>query len=300
MRAMVIDGYGGPEVLRLADLPKPRPADGQVLVEVRAAAVNPADGKWRSGMFAAFAPVRFPHVLGYDVAGVVVGGEEFASGTRVAGMLDPMVKGGYAEFVAVDAAQLAVLPDALSFETAAAIPTAGLTGMQLVERAADVQPGQLVLVTGAVGAVGRFAVHAARLRGAEVVAAVRGAQKDEARALGADHVIALGEEGWAGRRFDHVIDTVGGDAVATLCRHLTPGGRIVTAATMPINPEGLAAAPEFYSVVPSGEGVARLARMVAAGQIEVPVACTLPLEAAAEAQRLTDAGSLGGKVVFIP
>lgn len=300
MRAMIIDGYGGPEVLRPGELPMPELCAGQALVAVKAAAVNPADGKWRSGMFSSYRPLSFPHVLGYDIAGVVVEGGRLAPGTRVAGMLDPLSKGGYAEFVAIDAAQLAAIPDALPFETAAAIPTAGLTGMQLVERAANVWAGQLILITGAVGAVGRFALHAARKRGAEVAAAVRAACRDRALALGADHVITLGEDGWAGRPFDHVIDTVGGDAVAMLCRHLKPGGSIVTAATTPIDPDGLAAAPQFYSVVPDGDDLGRLIEAVSAGEIEVPVVRTMPLEAAGEAQRLTDAGGLGGKIVLVP
>lgn len=300
MHAMIMTGYGGPEMLRLADVPRPEPRIGQLLVEVKAAAVNPADGKWRAGMFASFVPLSFPHVLGYDVAGVVVGGEGLAPGTRVAAMLDPLTKGGYAECVAIDGRHVALIPDSLAFETAAAIPTAGLTGAQLVERAADVKAGQHILVTGAVGAVGRFALHAARKRGARVIAAVRAAQCGTARALGADDVVALDEDGWTGQPFDHVIDTVGGGGVAALCRHLRPGGRIVTAATTPIPPGGLAAAPEFYTVVPSSEGLARLIEAVSSGEVEVPVARVMPLAAAGEAQELTARGGLGGKIILVP
>lgn len=299
MRAMIIEGHGGPDALRLTEVPKPVPDEGQVLIDVSAAAVNPADGKWRAGMFAAFAPLRFPHILGYDVAGIVVDGGLIARGTRVAAMLDPVAKGGYAEFVAVDAAKVAAIPHDLTFETAAAIPTAGLTGSQMVERAADVQLGQLVLVTGTVGAVGRFAQHVAQERGARVVAAVRDSQVEAARVLGADDVVVLGEE-WNGPGFDHVLDTVGGDEVAALCRHLRPGGRIVTVATTPIDAEGLEAVPLVYSVVPSGEDLARLVKAVAAGEVEVPIARIMPLEAAAEAQRLIERGGIGGKIILTP
>lgn len=300
MQAIVINAHGGPEVLEVAQVPMPAPAPGQTLVRIRAAAVNPADGKWRAGMFAAFAPVPFPHILGYDIAGEVVAGEGFAPGTRVVGMLDPFLKGGYAQYVAVPAANLCEIPAGLSDETAAAIPTAGLTGTQMVEDGLDVQSGQRILVTGAVGAVGRFAVHAARARGAHVIAAVRPAQRDAALHLGAHEVVALDGTPWHGAPVDGVIDTVGGDAVAVLCRNVRPGGRILTAATTPIPAEGLPAQPEFVAVQPSGSRLQGLCSAVAAGQIAVPVARVLPLAQAAEAQRLTDEGGLGGKVILQP
>ncbi len=300
MRAVAIRGYGGPEVLEFGTWPRPEPKPGEMLVEIRAAAVNPADGKWRAGMFAGYAPVSFPHILGYDVAGVTVGGEGLAPGVRVAAMLDPFTKGGYAEYVAVAADRLVAIPEGLSFEAAAAVPTAGLTGAQLVERAVDAQPGQRILLTGAVGAVGRFALDAALRRGVHVVAAVRGARKGEALALGAAQVIALGEEDWCGAPFDHVVDTVGGDAVAALCRHLRPGGRIATAATTPIDPQGLPAIPEFYAVAADAGRLGQLLDAVRNGEIAVPIARVMPLEDAAEAQRLTDAGGAGGKIILIP
>jgi NADPH:quinone reductase-like Zn-dependent oxidoreductase len=298
MRAVTINAYGGPEVLSLEEVARPLRREGGAIVEVKAAAVNPADGKWRSGMFETFAPVTFPHILGYDIAGIVVEGEGFAPGTRVAGMLDPFHKGGYAEYAASPEQHLAAIPNALSFVQAAAIPTAGLTGTELIEEAIDAQPGQRLLITGALGAVGRFALRAARERGAEIVAVVRASQKEEALRLGADHALALGEEDWSGLPFDHVVDMIGGAEVARLCRHLAPGGRIVTAATTPIPSDGLSAQPQFFAVRPSGEVLARLMRLVEEGEIEAPVARTLPLEQAAEAQRLTEAGGLGGKVVL--
>ena len=300
MRAVTMDRYGGLEVLALSEQPQPVPQSGETLVEIKASAVNPADGKWRAGMFADAIPLQFPHILGYDVAGVAAGGDGFTIGARVVGMLDPMIKGGYAEYVAVSTDRLTTMPDGLSFERAASIPTAGMTGVQLAEIAVDAQPGQTILLTGAVGAVGRFALYALKKRGARIVAAVRSGQKPQAIALGANVAIALGEGRWSGEAFDHVIDTVGGPAVAELCRHLKPGGKIATAATTPIDPEGLAATPEFYGVVSDKDRLADLLKAVAAGEIEVPIARTMPLEEAAEAQRLTDSGGAGGKIVLIP
>lgn len=300
MKAIIINRYGGPDVLEVADIPAPWPRPGETLVRVAAVAVNPADGKWRSGMFESFAPVVFPHVLGYDIAGKVIGGEGFAPGTRVFGMLDPFTKGGYAEQVAVPSDHLAVVPDGVDMTIAAAIPTAGLTGLQMVEKGVDIQPGQSVLLTGAQGAVGRFALFAAKARGAHVVAAVRATHRDAALALGTDAVVTLGEEDWAGAPFDHVIDTVGGVAVAALSRHLKPGGRLMTAATTPIPADGLSSAPEIYSVTPSGADTARLAAAVADGRIKVPIDRIMPLDQAAESQRLVDAGGLNGKIILTP
>lgn len=300
MKAITINGHGGPELLESALLPMPEPQRGEVLLRVAAAAVNPADVKWRAGMFQAFMPVTFPHVLGYDVAGEVVGGEGFSPGARVFGMLDPFRKGGYAEYVAMPAEFLADIPVGLDFPTAAAIPTAGLTGLQLVERGVDLQPGQSVLITGALGAVGRFALHFARERRAHVVCAVRAAHRDAVMALGADAALTLGEEEWHGAPFDHVIDTVGGEEVARLCAHLRPGGRIVTAATTPIPADGMPANPEFFAVTPSGSDLARLGQAVASGAIEVTVAHVMPLDQAAEAHRLVEQGGQGGKIILIP
>lgn len=300
MRAVTISRYGGVEVLEPGHQACPVPRSGETLVEIRAIAVNPADGKWRAGMFQAFAPVSFPHILGYDVAGVVVGGEGFPLGTRVAAMLDPLTKGGYAEYVAVASERLVAIPDGLSFESAAAVPTAGLTGSQLVERAVDAQEGQQILLTGAVGAVGRFALDAARRRGVNVVAAVRATQRAEALALGAGEALSLGEEGWSGAPFDHVVDTVGGEAVAALCRHLRPGGRIATAATTPIDAEGLRAIPEFYAVTADAERLGRLLIAVTRGEIDVPIARVMPLDEAGEAQCLTDTGGTRGKIILLP
>lgn len=300
MKAIVINSYGGPDMLEAAKMPTPMLRPGDVLVRVMAAGVNPADHKWRAGLFSSVAPVSFPHILGYDVAGVVIAGDGFAPGTRMFAMLDPIRKGGYAEQVAAPATLLAAIPDALDFPTAAAIPTAGLTGLQMVERGIDARSGQTILVTGAVGAVGRFILYAAKARGARVVAAVRAAQGATALALGADAIVKLGEEDWTGVAFDHVLDTVGGEAAAHLSRHLKQGGRILTAATDPIPVEGLPVAPEFFAVVPDGADLARLGAAVSAGEIAVPIARILPLDRAAEAQALVERGGQGGKVILAP
>lgn len=302
MRAIVFDQYGGPDVLKLVHVPEPEIAAGQLLLKIAAAAVNPADHKWRSGMFASLVPIPLPHILGYDVAGTVLavgpGVTGFAPGDRVAALLNPVTKGGYAEQVVLEADSAAKLPDGLDFARAAAVPCAMLTGAQVIDEALQPTAGQTVLITGATGSVGTAGLLTALQRGAKVVAAVRAKHKAAALALGASAVVILGEEDWQGAPFDAVFDTVGSPAVAQLCRHLRPGGRICTAATTPIDPAGLPATPEFIAVHPDGQRLAGLLAQVATGKIPVQIAHRLPIEKAAEAHRLVEAGGLSGKVVL--
>lgn len=307
MRAIGFMEYGAPEVLHAMEVARPVAGPGTVLLRVRACGVNPADHKWRSGMIHAMLPdlpVSFPHILGYDIAGTVAemgsGVEGVAVGDRKVAMLDHIGKGGYAEFAVVPAAHAVPVPEGMDFATAAALPCAGLTGVQLIEEFIRPAPGQTILVTGAVGAVGRFAVFAATRLGARVVAAVRAAQLAEAKALGAAEAIVLGAEDWAGAPFDHVADTVGGAEVARLCRHARPGGLIRTVATTPIDPQGLPSEPVFVAVHNDPARLAELARSVAAGRLAVPIARLLPLEQAAKAHRLVEAGGAGGKVILEP
>ncbi len=304
MRAVVFDQYGGPEGLHVADIAEPRIGPGQMLLSVTAAAVNPADHKWRAGMFASMVPIQLPHVLGYDVAGTVLevgeGVTGFKAGDRVAAMLNPITKGGYAVRAVVEAAAAATIPDGVEDAVAASVPCAALTGMQAIDECIRPKAGETILITGATGAVGHAAVCTAIRSGCHVIAAVRRRYSDEARALGAVDVIALGEDEWSGAPFDHVFDTVGGADVKELCRHLKPGGRLVTAATSPIDPAGLPATPEFFAVHPDGDRLRRILEDVAAGRLAVRVAMRLPLEQAAEAHRRVEAGGMNGKIVLIP
>jgi NADPH:quinone reductase-like Zn-dependent oxidoreductase len=273
MRVVQCNEYGGPDVLHLAERPVPPIAPGKIRIRVHAAAVNPADVKLRQGMFDSVAPLKFPQVLGYDVAGIIDGlGDNvsgFFAGERVFAMLDMLQRGAYAEYVLVPAADVVLIPEPLDFATAVAIPTGGLTGVQMIEDYAQPRPGDSVLITGATGSVGRFAMFAARKHGAHIIAAVRQNQQDEARALGANEVLILGTA-WHGSEFKYVIDTVGGDAVAALCRHLRADGGIFTAATTPINPAGLVSAPVFVVVHNDPAKLRELAGAVARPSSQYP------------------------------
>ncbi|WP_174273644.1 NADP-dependent oxidoreductase [Sphingomonas bacterium] len=299
MKAVLIDGYGDADLLRLGEAPTPDPGPGELLVRVGAIAVNPADWKWRVGMFRAHNPFTFPHILGYDVAGTVVGGDALPAGTRVVASLDPVRQGAYAEYVVVAPNHYARLPDALDFARAAALPTAGLTGVQLVEESLDVKAGTRLLITGATGAVGRFAVHAAKRRGAWVVGAVRSPYRAAAAEIGVDEVIGF-DDGEAVAAVDMVADTVGGALASSLFGRIAADATIHTVATDPILVDGLAARPLFYAVHADGARLAELARALSDGALEVPIAVTLPLARAAEAHRLIEGGGIGGKIILEP
>lgn len=304
MKIVHFKDYGGPEALQLAEAPDPEVEDGAIRIRIRAAAVNPADTKWRAGMFRGMADIPLPHVVGYDIAGEIdaVGSNvgTFKVGDRVVAKLDPVTKGGYAEYAVLPATDAVQIPAELDFATAAAIPTAALTGTQMVEIYAQPAEDEVVLVTGAVGAVGRFAVLAACKRGAKVIGAVRESQIDEARALNVDKAIILGETAWQGPAFDFILDTVGGAAVGQLCRQLAEGGRIFTAATTPIDAPGLATDPVFVMIQNDPRTLANLVKTVAANEIAVPIGKRLPLAQATEAHRLVEAGGTGGKVILEP
>ena len=192
MKAVVLYEYGDVNKLQVEnDQQEPPFGPGEVRVRVRATSINPVDWKIRSGAARSRMPVDFPAILGRDLAGEVVEcGRDvtgFPKGMRVMGLAN----GTYAEFTTVKADILAPIPDRLSFEHAAALPLVLTTGAQLIERAVKVQPGQTILVTGAVGGVGRTAVHVARKHGAHVIAGVKSSQREEASSLGADRVVSL-------------------------------------------------------------------------------------------------------------
>jgi NADPH:quinone reductase-like Zn-dependent oxidoreductase len=295
MRVVQFDEYGPPEVLHLAERDEPVAGPGEVRIRVVAAGLNPADYKWRSGTFREGAPLRLPHVLGYDAAGFVdavgPGVTAFRPGDRIVAN----VRGGYAELAIAQAAHSAKAPDGVDLAAVAVLPCAGLSGLQLIEDHVRPLPGETVLITGATGAAGRAAVHAAQILGARVVAAVRPYQIEEARRLGADLVLPLEHGAFADLRFDHIADTVAGPVVGALCRQVAPGGRIRTIASMPT---GLPAEAEFCGFKREGARLARLANDVATGAFVMPIAHRMPLACAAEAHRLMEAGGLGGKIVL--
>src|SRR5580698_9804407 len=226
MKAVVLHEYGGPEKLKFEDnVPDPQINGNTVLIAAAAASVNPIDWKLRSGMRRKDFPLSFPAILGRDVSGVVQAAgtnvKHFKPGDRVLALSNAT----YAELVAVDDSEVTHLPDGVDLADAAAIPLVALTGDQLVRLATNVQKGQVVLVTGALGGVGRAAVHTAKKIGAQVIAGVRGKELDGARALGVSDVLAIDDDKAIEnfRLVDAIVDTVGSDVAAKLIAKVRQG-----------------------------------------------------------------------------
>jgi NADPH:quinone reductase-like Zn-dependent oxidoreductase len=302
MKAIRVHAYGPPEQLVHDEVSDPAPGPGEVVVAVNAAGVNPADYKFRSGMLAAAVP-RLPFVPGMDIAGSIAavgeGVSDWRVGDRVLAMLYLMGNGGYQERVAVPADWCGATPAGLDDRLAAALPTPGLTAVQWIEEGLAVHGDTRLLVTGAVGAVGLIACHAAKQRGAHVTAAVRRAQAGNVRYADAVLVLDEGELPQPGS-FDCIADTVGGETAERMLPGLKPGGVLSTVATDPVtNPQGLDVEIAFFGNHPDGARLAQLAAAVAAGDLRVAEPRILPLSEAAKAHELLEAGG-AGKIVLVP
>jgi NADPH:quinone reductase len=300
MRAIVLNSFAGLDGLELSEVPDPTPADGEQLVHVRAASLGPWDLAGAEGAFAATGGSgEFPQVQGWDFAG------ETEDGHRVLGFVPQpwMGVGTLAERISVPSMILAQLPAALGFPEASALPVSGLAARLLVDAAA-VSDGDLVLITGAAGMVGGFALQLAAARGATVIAAVRGSDAKEARRLGAETVLDAEEElevAVRGRWEDGVdacIDTVGLGAAALVC--VRDGGGFVTSIPTAVPDAARGIVPETVQVQPDAEAVAELADRAAAGELTVRVAEVLPLERFDAGYAQLQRGGLHGKIVLTP
>lgn len=313
MRAIAITEFGGPEKLQLLELPRPRPAKGEVLIRVVAAGVNPIDWKIREGLLSDTLPHAFPLVPGFDVTGVVEefgeGVSHFRKGDRVwACAWKPTVQWGcYAEYVVVPEGGVALMPSKLLFEEAAAFPLAALTAYQaLTERSAQLD-GANVLVLGAAGGVGHFAVQLARRLGARVIGTAGTKNQSFVLDLGATPAIDYTREdvGEALQRHcpggvELVLDTVGGDTTTAALGMLRAGGRLVTIAGA-IDADATAehdVTAHALTVRPNGEQLAMFARMVDRGELRPEVQKIYVLKQAAEAQTESAGGHVRGKLVI--
>jgi NADPH:quinone reductase-like Zn-dependent oxidoreductase len=305
MKAVVLEEYGGPEKLKFEDkVADPHISGNTVLIAAAAASVNPIDWKMRSGMRKKDFPLSFPAILGRDVSGVVraVGSEvrHFKPGDRVLALSNAT----YAELVAVKDSDVTHLPDGLEIADAAAIPLIALTGDQLVRVATNVQKGQTVLVTGALGSVGRAAVHTAKKIGATVIAGVRGKELDEARSLHVSGVLAIDDDA-AIEKFqlvDAIADTVGGDVAAKLFAKVKQGGSFGYTAMVP---EGSAAQYPTIKIQrvlaqPDPSKVREFADDVRDGKFILPIGRRMPLRDAAKAQVLGEKGGVGKILLIAP
>src|ERR1700690_1543532 len=300
MKAIVVHKYGGPEVLKFEDYPDPAPGQGEVLVRVAAASVNPLDYKRRRGLTKDYYPIHFPGLIGVDMAGTVIKigpeAEGFSVGDRVFAMADNT----YAELCAVKVAVLAKVPKGLDLIQAAALPLVTVTGNQLLS-ATGIKAGQTVMVVGAVGNVGRSAVFTAKERGATVIAGVLKRQVDKAKTVGADQAVATDDDTAIANLppLDAVADTVDGRTAEKLIAKVKPGGVFAPVLRAPQN----VAKYPAVKVVPvfskfDRKALEFMAEAVRDGKLVIPISETLPLSQAAEAQAAAEKG-VAGKILLV-
>jgi NADPH:quinone reductase-like Zn-dependent oxidoreductase len=301
LKAVQLHAYGGVDQLIYEDVPDPKPVDGELLVKVAATSLNPVDWKLRRGDLKDAMPLQLPAILGRDVAGTVVslgsGTQGFQPGDRVMGL----VNRAYAEFLVAKPEALTRIPDGLNTEDAAALPLVVLTGAQLIEDGVQPKPGQTVLITGAVGSVGRTAVYVARKHGMKVIAGVKASQRKEAETLGADQVVALDDdkEIAALGQVDAIADTVGHDVIQKLMSHIRPDGVLATVVGAPPGSQGKGFRVQQVWSHPDSKRLHALAEAVARGEFSIPIAKKMKLSQVREAQTTAEAGGVS-KIVLIP
>ena len=297
-KAVRFHAYGGSDVLKVETLPRPVPGDGEVVIKVHYAGVNPIDWKLRSGAYQAFMPVTFPGKPGIDVSGVVEevgpGVTGFVKGDAVLGA----AAGSYAEFALAKAVDLVVKPEALSFEDAASLPVAALTAWQLVEEA-GVKAGDRVLVQGAAGGVGLFAVQFAKLKGALVAGTSSTANLAFVKGLGANEALDYTKGPLTANGFDVVIDTVGGVVLESSYTVVKRGGTVVTPVGQPSQEKAAALGVKAKNV---GRGpislLPTIADLVAQKRVVSEIQKVFTLDQAAQAQDLSQKGHGKGKILI--
>lgn len=322
MYAMIIEETGGPEVLKLDEVPTPTPQAGEVLIQVACAGVNPADWKNRQGLLAAYRPYFFPYIIGFDAAGVVAavgaGVSDFKPGDRVFTPTNHGQggQGSYAQYTLANRDRVARIPDGLSFEEAAALPVAALTAWQALFDRGGLGAGQQVLIHGGSGGLGGFAVQFARWAGAHVAATCSTANVEYLQGLGVERVIdyrceditaAVGN--WAPGGLDFLLDAVGVSSLPNALDLVKPGGTLVSIPTLVDDGDFAAAAAaaqakgvtRIFSTMDDIDCAATLrtiAELLADGTISLPPIRVLPLAEAAEAHRIIQSGHNRGKLVL--
>jgi NADPH:quinone reductase-like Zn-dependent oxidoreductase len=303
MKAVRIERYGNEEVVELAEVEQPQLGACQVLVKVKAAAVNPVDWKIRDGLGELFG-LKPPLILGCEIAGTVeTGNSDFVAGDEVYGYLGTH-KGGYAEYVAAPASDFVRKPKQIDFDTAASVPVAALTACQGIFDHGKLANGQRILITGASGAVGSMAVQLAKVKRAHVIGTGSGRNEDFVRKLGADEFIdykkAKFEDKVSG--VDVVFDTVGGETLERAFQTLKRGGYLVST----VNPPSAEKAKEFGVTVamvvmmPNHDQLEEINRLVEGGKLKVRVATVLPLAEVKKAHQLSATGHADGKIILRP
>jgi NADPH:quinone reductase-like Zn-dependent oxidoreductase len=306
MKAIVVHEYGGPEVLKYEDVPRPEPREDQILIRVIAAGVNPVDASIRSGKYAKFFGTKLPWIPGFDIAGVVekAGAKigKFKAGDSVYAMVSPSAGGGYAEYAVVTEGESAPKPQSINYAHAAAVPGVALTAWQALIDTAELSAGQTVLIHGGSGGVGTFAIQIAKARGAKVIATASTRNQDLLKQLGADVAIDYTKQKFEEvvKDVDVVLDSVGGDTRSRSYGVVKKGGFIVSIVGRIDHAElerhGIRGAS--ISVEPNSDELVEIGKLIDAGKIKVIVSQTFPLADAAKAQEQVATGHTRGKIVL--
>jgi NADPH:quinone reductase-like Zn-dependent oxidoreductase len=304
MKAIVAQEYGGPEVLKLEEVPVPEPKDNEILVRVIASGVNPADPLILGGKYAKEFGTHLPLVLGYDVAGVVV-----KTGAKITKLKvgDPIYAyllwgGGWAEYCISNESESAIKPASLSFVEASAVPLAALTAWQALVDIGGIQSGQTVLVHGGSGGVGSFAIQIAKARDARVIATASIGNQDLLRQLGADVAIDYTKPNWEStvHDVDFALLPVGGETMRRTYDVMKKGGTIATLISRAdpdeLKKRGIRGAPVFSH--PNAVELAEITKLIDAGKIKPIVSQVLPLSEAAKADAQAETHHTRGKLVL--
>jgi NADPH2:quinone reductase len=322
MFAMVLSRVGGPEVLEYLAVPTPVPAPGEVLIKIACAGVNPADWKDRQGHLEQYYPYQFPYIVGFDAAGVVekigAGITEYRVGDRVITCSDHGQGrwGTYAEYVATSIAKVARLPRSLSFAQGATIPISGLTAWQSIFMFGGLQAGQTILIHGAAGGVGSFAVQFAKAAGAKIAATCSAHNIEFVKTLGADLVLDYRAEDipqavrkWASTGVDMVLDAVSCGTLPTAFAILRKGGILVSVPTLVGDGDiagdmqraaelGVRKVFTVMSDVKAGEQLDEITALIERGVVRAPPLQIFPLQQAAHVHALLEAGGVHGKLIL--
>jgi NADPH:quinone reductase-like Zn-dependent oxidoreductase len=306
MKAVLLTGHGGPEMLHYGEAPDPTAAPGEVVVDIHAASVNAADYKVRRGG-GAYGNITFPHILGRDFSGVVstVGDKvtDLAVGDAVFGVTEQGIEGAYAEKIAIKAAIIARKPDRLSHAEAAAMGLTSLTALWAIEDTARLKSGETILIQGGAGGVAGFGIQLAKHLGATVITTASAGNHSYVRGLGADRVINYQAEDFAAvvSNCDVVFDTVGGDVRVGCYKVLRPGGRLVWIAPAP---EGFRPPRDDVetlrpNVMRDRAHLERMLALLEAGTVRPPTIVPYKLADASEAHRVSESRHLQGKLVLV-
>jgi NADPH:quinone reductase-like Zn-dependent oxidoreductase len=302
MKAIRIHEFGGPEVLKYENVPEPQPGPGEIRIKIIAAGVNPMDWKVRRGSISS---LPLPMIMGLDVAGTVdvvgQGETSFRPGDEVFAKV-AIGKGGYAEYTVARSTEMALKPKSIGFVESAAIPTAGLAAWQSIFDLAKLEKGQSVLIHGAAGGVGTFAVQFAKWKGAYVIGTASEKNAEFLKSIGADEVIDYKNQRFEDlvKDVDVVLDTVGEDTFERSWGVLKPGGFLVTTvANIPEGePEKRGVRAKRIATQSDGKELARIAAIIDEQQIKPIVTTVLPLTDAQKAHEMSESRHARGKIVL--